>query len=198
MSKLETPKSWQQAENKRGRGIFKSISHFSDSHLLSKLLSRDSWDNPHKDSWPVSETKTNKRCRTAISHPWLEADCGLALLFPLLDFAVGFFIFHCESAPLDSFSPGQLCACVCSQYAAALRTVFSPSQTPRVFFNGCWNPCMANLSYCQQACFLHLPLMQFCAYRYLQIKGWKLLQRCISDSCALNTHLPPYLHKCLV
>lgn len=87
MSKRETPKSWQQAENKRGRGIFKSTSHFSDGHLLRKLLSPDSWDNPHKDSWPVSETKTNKGCRTAISHPWLEADCGPAPLFPPLDFA---------------------------------------------------------------------------------------------------------------
>jgi len=86
MSKLETPKSWQQAENKRSRGIFKSSSHFSDGHLLSKLLSLDSWDNPHKDSWPISETKTNKRCRTAISHPWSEADCGPALLFPPLHF----------------------------------------------------------------------------------------------------------------
>lgn len=86
MSKLETPKLWQQAENKRVRGVFKTISHFSDGHLVSKLLYPDNWDNQHEASWAVSETKTNKRCGAAISHPWLKADCGLALLFPISPF----------------------------------------------------------------------------------------------------------------
>lgn len=109
MSKLETPKLWQQAENKGDRSIFNSISHFSDGHLLSKLLSPDNSDNPHKDSWSVSETKTNKRCRIATSHPWLKTGwwpCSPLPNFhlPLLEFC----IFCCVSELLESTSSGQL------------------------------------------------------------------------------------------
>lgn len=159
MSELKTPKSWWQAENKRGRGIFENISHFSDGHLLNKLLSPDSWDNPHKDSWQVSETKTNKRCRAAISHPWLEADCGPVLLFP----CTGFCIFYCESALLDSFLSGQLSWTLGNLHLFPVHCLsessFSLSWVHTAFFSGGWEPCMANLSYFWQACFSHLPLM---------------------------------------
>lgn len=82
---------------------------------------------------------------------------------------------------------------------AALRAVFSPCRIPVVSFSGSWEPRTANLSYCRRACFPRLPLMQFYAYRYLRIKGWKVLQRCLSDSCALNRAPTSHqTYKCLV
>lgn len=137
MSKLEMSKLWQQAENKSVQGIFKSISHFSDGHLLTKLLSPDNWDNSHKDSWPVSETKPNKRCRTATSHPWLKADCGLALLFPTSHFSSLNFPSSPVSqsflnTPLQDSFHGHWKTFTCSQYSAAVGPLFSLSPIPIV------------------------------------------------------------------
>jgi len=87
MSKLGTPKSRQQAQNKRGRGIFKSISHFSNSYRLSCYpLVVETIHTRALDR--ILKQKNNRSCRSAISPFWLEADCGPALLSSLVALCV--------------------------------------------------------------------------------------------------------------
>lgn len=70
MSKPETPKLWQQVENKRVRNTFKSISHFSDTCLLSKLLSPDKIETIHtKTPDQFLKQKTTKDGELSLTIP---------------------------------------------------------------------------------------------------------------------------------